>query len=176
MDIKWKSKVLLALIYTIPIISFAVSQNTITFNKYENATCKDYTGTWTGFIVEPKLAKSWPLDVSLYSSNSKVIGNIDSSSLGMEKPHKKIWADCKNGKLTNIFWGDKGGCGGYSQEGFLTDQNALVLKLHYETLNEDTYFLAFLKKENSNYSLPAPTNTKDLEPGIVKTCHAKWQH
>jgi len=176
MFIKWKEKLLLVLLYTLPVISCAVSQNTVTFNKYENATCQDYTGTWTGFIVEPKLAKSLPLDVSLYSASSKVIGNIDSSSLGMEKTHNKIWADCKNGKLANIFWGEKGGCGGYAQEGFLTDKNTLILKLHYETLNEDAYYLAFLKKENSNYSLPVPTNAKDLEPGIVKTCHAKWQH
>lgn len=175
MNIKWKSKILWAFICASSAISFAAGQNAITFNKYENATCQNYTGTWTGLIVAPKGAKSWPAAVSLYSTNSKIIGNID-ASLELEKPHKKIWADCKNGKLANIFWGDKGECGGYSQEAFLIDQNTLILKLHYETKNEDTYFLVFLNKKNANYSLPIPTNAKDLEPGIVKTCHEKWQH
>jgi hypothetical protein len=176
MDIKWKFNLLMIVLCAIPVMALAANQSgVITFNKYENARCQDYTGTWIGFIGEPKMAKSWPATVSLYSSDSKIVGNIE-SSVDIEKPRQKIWADCKSGALSNVFWGEKGECGGYSQEAFLLDKNTLILKLHYETLNQDTYFLAFLKRENAKYSLPALTNPKDLEPGVVKTCHAKWQH
>jgi hypothetical protein len=173
MKIKWQLAPIMMLFYIISTNTIAANQNAIvTFNKYGAASCQDYTGTWVGFIGEAKSAKSWPVTLSLYNQNKKIIGNI-ASTVELEKSRKTIWADCKNGNLSNIFWGEKGDCGGYSQEGFLMDKNVLVLKLHYETLKEDTYFIAFLNKKSADYSHPIP---KDLTLGIMKTCHAEWQH
>lgn len=172
MSIKWPLLSLTLLFNLAASQVFAVEQSKITFDKYAAASCQDYTGTWVGFIAEPKSAQSWPATVSLSNQNGKIVGEVDSTAK-TEKSRELVWADCKSGVLTNIFWGEKGDCGGYSQEGFMTDKNVMVLKLHYETVKEDTYYIAFLTKKNNDYSYPIP---KDLSPGIIKTCHADYRH
>ena len=172
MNIKWPLLSMTIFLNFLTTMAFALDQSSITFNKYAGASCQDYTGTWVGFIAEPKSAQSWPATVSLYYKKDKIVGELDSAAK-TEKSRKLIWADCKNGVLSNIFWGEKGDCGGYSQEGFMTDKNVIVLKLHYETMKEDTYYIAFLNNKNSVYSFPIP---KELTPGIVKTCHADYRH
>lgn len=172
MIIKWLLFSMTIFLNFLTTAAFAVDHNFITFNKYTNASCQDYTGTWVGFLGEPKSAQFWPATFSFYSQNDKIIGEVDSGAR-TEKSRELIWADCKNGVLSNIFWGEKGDCGGYSQEGFMTDKKVMVLKLHYETIKDDTYYIAFLNKKNSDYSYSVP---KELTPGIVKTCHADYRH
>lgn len=172
MNIKWPLLSMTIFLSFLSTPTFSLDQSTVTFKKYSSSSCSDYTGTWVGVVAEPKTAQSWPATVSLYSQKDKIVGEIDSGAK-TEKSRELIWADCKNGILSNIFWGEKGDCGGYSQEGFMTDKNVMVLKLHYETMKEDTYYIAFLNKKNSDYSHPIP---KEFSPGIVKTCHASYRH
>lgn len=141
----------------------------ITIPKYFQATCDAYTGTWTGFMTDPEdlvdPGKVMPITISLYYKNGSIIGQSDSSE------HKKIWAQCHNGILSNIFWGNKQACGSFSQQGMLVSRYALVLLLHYESAMAGTDFLVFLQRKNKNYNYPVPKNNEDLLLGPVKTCH-----
>jgi hypothetical protein len=153
--------------------SFAYNNSTkvITLAKYYRATCQDYTGTWQGFMTDPQELFAdggpWPVTLSLFNHGQYIIGQGGGAPVGI----KKIWAQCKDGVLSNIFWGEKGACGGFSQQGLLVSKNVLVLELNYESAMIGTKFLLFLKRKNSVYSYQVPTKEKDYQLEKVKSCH-----
>lgn len=158
--------------------AYASDTNTIQLNKYYAASCQDYTGTWQGWITDPTdlfaNGGPWPLTVSLYNKNDRMVGQtslVKYSNNGGEISKRQIWAECKNGVLADIFWGNKGACGSYSQQGLLVSKNVLVLQLNYENSMNGTSFLVFLSRKNNTYSYPVPKNTNDLTPGAIQSCH-----
>lgn len=153
--------------------STAFSENKLTFAKYSSAMCSDYTGTWTGTLGEINTGISFPIVINLHNKDNKIIGRINPTAGKFMRD--KIWADCKDGNLSNIFWGRKDTCGGYSQEGFLVSKDVMILKVHYESIdNKDTDFVVLLKKKNSDYPYPLPTDPEEYNLGTIRTCHQHW--
>lgn len=143
----------------------------INLPAYSQATCEGYTGTWRGFMTDPSNLFAdggpWPVTVQLYYHNGYIIGTTNSNPTN----NSRIWAQCNNGVLSNIFWGEKGQCGSFSQQGLLVSQNALVLQLPYENAMNGAQFLTFLQRQNSKYHLPLPSNEASYALGSVQTCH-----
>jgi|GEM_PF-3243028 hypothetical protein len=157
---------------------FADDSTAVRLNKYYAASCQDYNGTWHGFITDPSDLFSnggpWPLTISLYNRNNHIIGQstmIQYSNNGGEISKRQIWAECRNGALNNIFWGNKGACGSYSHQGLLVSKNVLVLQLNYESSMTGTQFLVFLTRKNNVYPYPVPKKDEDFMPGSVTSCH-----
>lgn len=154
------------------------SQAVVSLNKYYAASCQDYTGTWHGFITDPSSLFSdggpWPVTISLYNKDDHLIGQssmIQYTNNGGEISKRQLWAECKNGVLDNIFWGNKGACGSYSHQGLLVSKNVLVMQLNYESSMTGTNFLVFLSRKNNAYPYTIPKSANDLVPGTIKSCH-----
>lgn len=155
----------------------ATNVNEIALPKYTGANCQDYTGTWEGFITDPSdlFAKGgpWPVIISLYHKNGYIIGRVNkirtSSHDGIEA--RQIWASCKDGVLSEIFWGNRGTCGSVSQEGMQVSKNVVVLKLHWENAMANADFLTFLKRKNNLYPYPVPQKLHEYSIENIKTCH-----
>lgn len=160
--------ILLTILFTST--AFSQNENKITFTQNISAACSDYNGTWEGTLGEVNTGTSFPIVINLHNKNNKIIGRINPTAGRFMRD--RIWADCKNGNLSNIFWGRKDTCGGYSQEGFLVSKDVMILKVHYESIDsKDTDFVVLLKKKNSNYPYPLPTDPKDYNLGNIRTCH-----
>lgn len=160
------------------ILGYAATPATMTVPGYFNAACQDYTGTWRGFITDQTdlfgNGGAWPITVSLYQKDGHIIGR--SSAIKYAKRDsvllaKKIWADCKDGMLSQIIWGEKGECGSVSQQGMLVSRNVLLLQLNWESAMNSAKFVAFLQRVNSNYSYTVPTNKDAFIYGKRKSCH-----
>lgn len=154
------------------------NQMVVTLNKYYAATCQDYSGTWHGIITDPGNLFAdggpWPVTISLHNKDGYIIGQssmIQYTHNGGEISKRQIWAECKNGVLDNIFWGNKGACGSVSHQGLLVSKNVLVMQLNYENSMTGTNFLVFLSRKNSAYPYSIPKNIHDFEPGPIKSCH-----
>jgi hypothetical protein len=151
--------------------SFATESNGITLPKYYQANCQAYTGTWQGFMADPQglfgNGGPWPVVISLYNRDTNIIGQGGGAPVG----NKKIWAQCHNGVLSNIFWGNKAACGDFSQKGLLVSKNVLVLELHDENAMTGTNILLFLQRKNNAYLYTIPSNQQDYQLGEIKSCH-----
>jgi hypothetical protein len=154
----------------------AVNKN-IKLDKYYQATCPLYTGTWTGFITNPTNlfgnGGPWPITINLYSNGNHIVGRSSAVDYGKggNIPSKPIWAQCQNGILSNIFWGEKGSCGRFSQQGLLVSQNVLILQFNWENAMSGTSFLSFLERKNNSYSDPVPEKKNDFILGGITSCH-----
>lgn len=154
------------------------SAGSISLQRYFNASCQDYTGTWNGFITDPTdlfgNGGAWPVTVYLYEKNGHIIGRSDSVTYGKKEgviTAKKIWANCSDGNLSQIIWGEKGECGGVSQQGMLVSKNTMILQLDWESAMTGTTFVAFLQRVNTKYPYATPTKEEDFLYGKRETCH-----
>jgi hypothetical protein len=149
----------------------ALANTSMTMPSYFQATCQDYTGTWQGFMTDPSQLFAdggpWPVTVDLYQHEGIIIGQTSKTKVVQRK---RLWAQCKDGILSHLFWGDKGQCGDFSKQGLLVSKNVLVLSLHYENAMNGTDFLVFLQRKNNTYSHVKPRNS-ELALGKVKSCH-----
>jgi len=153
-----------------------VSTNTSAYMKipiYLDAQCSDYTGTWEGFATDPselfKDGGPWPVRLHLFNKGKRIIGR--SVEIKDVIDEREIWANCHRGVLKNIFWGKKGSCGAYSQEGLLVSKNMMILKLHYENAMAGTDMMLILTRKSNNYPYSVPKEDQDFVLGKIRTCH-----
>ncbi|VVC75634.1 hypothetical protein AQUSIP_09240 [Aquicella siphonis] len=157
---------------------YAQAVSVITLPAYYQAACGDYTGTWQGFMTDPAdlfgNGGPWPVTISLYHQDGRIAGSSSAVSYAADSgtiEGKRIWAQCQNGVLKNIFWGKKNACGSFSQDGALVSKNALVLRLNYENAMTGTNFLLFLQRKNNHYDGPVPAQKSDWILDHVNSCH-----
>lgn len=170
---KW----LLNLIVFLSCTSVFAGEPMLTLNKYYQADCKDFTGTWQGFMTDPTdlfgNGGPWPVTVSLYQQNGKVWGRTTEVK---EKNHmifkaNEIWARCSDGKLTDVFWGLKNSCGALSQQGGLVSKNVLALQLNWENAMNGASLVVFLQRKDNLSPYFEPAHMSSYEPGKVTSCH-----
>lgn len=171
-------KIFLLSIFFLPVFGLADINSSIELNKYFQASCVDYTGTWEGFFTDPTdlfgNGGPWPVHVSLYNSGNNIIGQADASkapSFVSKALTGSVWARCLDGQLSNIFLGNKNHCGAFSQTGLLVSKNVLIMQINYQNAMSDAPFLLFLKRINDNYSGTVPQNVNDMQLGSVHSCH-----
>lgn len=151
--------------------------NGITLPSYYQASCDAYAGTWQGFITDPSdlygSGGPWPITVSLAYKNGRVIGVTTPIKYATNAniPSKKVWAQCQNGQLSHLFWGEKGACGRFSEEGALVSKNALVLRLDQEGAMSGTQFMVFLQRKNAKFTGVMPAQASDWIVDKVSSCH-----
>jgi hypothetical protein len=149
----------------------------VSFKQYFNATCDQYTGTWQGFITDPTdlfgNGEAWPVTVYLYVKEGQLVGKTSTitSKGNTIQSTKKLWADCKSGVLTQIIWGEKGECGGVSNQGMLVAKDVLLLQLAWENAMNGTTFYTFLHRQNNQYPFAPPANKAAYHFGDRNTCH-----
>lgn len=160
------------------LFGYAATPASMAVPGYSNAACQDYTGTWRGFITDPTdlfgNGGAWPITISLYQTEGHLIGQstaVRYADKNGSLPVKKIWADCKDGVLSQIVWGEKGECGGFSQQGMLVSRNVLMLQLNWESAMAGTTFIAFLQRENAKYPYKIPSGKDAFVYGKRETCH-----
>lgn len=168
----------LLLIFCFPSFATETISNPLTIAPYYQANCGLVTGTWQGFFTDPTDLYGdggpWAISMSLLNQNGKIIGKADANNAPAyvgPAVNKRIWADCTNGVLTNIFIGNRDTCGAYSKGGELVSKNLLILFLHTESAMNGTDFLVVLRRVNDQYAFPMPTNADDFNLGTIKTCH-----
>lgn len=155
-----------------------VKPSVMNINQYYDARCQSYTGTWQGFMTDPSNLYGdggpWPVTVSLYNRNDRMIGETSriqyTHNGGVIEP-RQIWARCKNGVLDDIYWGSKDGCGDFSHQGLLVSKNVLILQLNHQSNMNEANFYLFLTRRNASYPHKIPEKYADLLPGDIKSCH-----
>lgn len=153
--------------------AFASTHN-ITLPGWYRAKCSDYTGTWHGFISDPNGlfgdGGPWQVSFYLYEKDNRIVGEnsvFRYTPTGAEFMSRKVYAQCKDGKLSNIYWLDSKNCGSASQQGVLISKNTLALELRYDNAMTGTNMVAYLQRQNSRY----PHNTpKSMTPGSIQRC------
>jgi hypothetical protein len=151
--------------------------NSLTINNYYAATCDAYTGTWQGYLTDPSdlfgNGGPWPVTVQLLAKNNQLSGNTSAIHYAQGNASissRSIYAQCRHGKLTNIFWGELGQCGSLSQQGVLVSRNVLMLQLNYENSMTGATFTTFLTRQNNTYHGRLPSTTQ-YKPESVTSCH-----
>jgi len=169
-----KYLIFFSFIATLSFTQFALAEPNanLTLSKYYHASCEAITGTWQGIYTDPTdlygNGEPWPIRVNLYYQNGRIIGQANNIP---PSRNSKIWAQCAQGTLQNIFMGNPGQCGAYSKGGELVSKNILVLYLHTENAMNGTDFLAFLKRVNNSYPYSIPSDPAAFEPGQITSCH-----
>ncbi len=150
----------------------------IQLNKYFQADCQSYNGTWQGFVTDPTdligNGGPWPVTVSLSADNGQIWGRTTAFSGSGNKATFKsneIWARCKDGRLQDIYWGKKGDCGGLSQQGVLVSKNVLVIQINWENAMNGSNLLLFLQRKNNLSPYAEPSHVNSYDPAKVQTCH-----
>jgi len=153
------------------------SEHIMTLDKYYQAECEDYTGTWQGFITDRTDlfddGGPWPITLKLYQQNGIIWGRTSEvkSKKHVTFASNEFWAQCKNGKLQNIFWGKKNSCGALSQQGGLISRNVLALQLNWENAMTGAELLVFLQRKNNLAPYYESSHLISYDPSAVKTCH-----
>lgn len=149
----------------------------MSLDKYYQANCQDYAGTWQGFMTDPTdlfgNGGPWPITVNISQQNGKIWGR---TSEVKEKKHivfksNEIWARCSDGKLKDIFWGAKNSCGALSQQGGLVSKNVSALQLNWEGSMNNASLILFLQRKNNLSPYSEPDHMNAYDPVKIKTCH-----
>lgn len=171
---------LLLLVCALYVMSFSVfaGDQTIALNKYYQADCQAYTGTWQGFVTDPTdlvgNGGPWSVTVSILQQNGRVWGRTTAFNGAAKKAtfkNNEIWARCTNGQLQDIYWGKLGGCGGLSQQGMLVSKNVLVMQINWENAMNGSNLLLFLERKNNLSPYSEPSHMNAYDPAKVQSCH-----
>lgn len=161
-----------------PSLTLAAATQFIQLNKYYQAKCPNYIGTWQGFFTDPTdlfgNGGPWPVKVSIYNKENKIIGKVSAKNAPnyvAGAMHGTLWADCQDGQLNNIFLGKPNQCGSYSQTGLLVSKNVLILQINYENAMNNAPFLLFLKRVSDHYSGKIPATLKSMTISKPISCH-----
>lgn len=149
--------------------AFAADENGV-FRVEAAKSCDAYTGTWEGMMIEPAglygTGGPWKVNVALLHREGCVIGQTR-----WQGKYKKIWARCDEGKLKQVFWGERGDCGRLTEQAGLLNPGLLLLELNQENAMMGTRFYLFLNKRSDRYPFVKPTEMKDYQLPSIKSCH-----
>lgn len=165
------------ILLSLPMSLLANTQSSIKLQKYFQANCQHYSGTWQGFFTNPSdlfgNGGPWQISLSLVTNGNKIYGTFNEKNLpsylkSALKGH--LYANCDNGILKNIFVGETNQCGAVSQKGLLVAKNVLVLQTDYQNAMMDAPLVFFLKRSTEQNTVTFPKNPQWQWPS-PKTCH-----
>lgn len=129
---------------------------------YLQAKCANYAGAWSGFMVNPsdlQAPANQPVTLELAVEKNIVYGHMNKQT---------FYAQCKNGRLRNIFVGDLTQCGRYSQQGALVGKDVMSVEVDQENAMMDWTWWLFLQRTSTQTTLTVPQNAAFPKP---TTCH-----